>query len=94
MGEAVPSQLRITLGAQPPLARAGLEHAAAVAGFVVLPGGCTSVASLRIEDAGRPHPHVDVGTDGTTVIVTLKAQPSFELWEALFRLVSDLLGQH
>ena len=92
MGKAVPSQLRIALDATASLVRTGLEQAAIGAGFVVVPNGCPSVASLRSEDSGRPHPNIDVDTDGSTVTISLRTQPSPELWDALFRLVNDLLG--
>jgi len=79
-----------SLHADTPLARAGLERAAALADIeVVAPGGNPEM-SLRSAGTGHPHPALDVSIDADRAVITMTTQPSAAVWSAIRALLAHL----
>lgn len=93
LARKVPDLMRTitaTLQADTPLARAGLERAAALANIVVVTAGQDPTMSLRSAGTGQPHPTLDITIDVDRAVVTMTTQPSPATWSAIHALLAHL----
>jgi hypothetical protein len=84
------SLITATLQADSPLARAGLERAAAQANVDVVQPHQDPTMSLRSAGMGQPHPTLDITIDVDRAVITMTAQPSPEAWSAIHTLLVHL----
>jgi hypothetical protein len=93
LARKVPDLMRTitaTLQADTPLARAGLERAAALANIVVVTSSQDATMSLRSAGTGKPHPTLDITIDVDRAVVTMTTQPSPATWSAIHALLAHL----
>jgi len=83
-------EITATLHADSPLARAGLERAAALADIRVVTPGQSATMALRSAGTGPPHPTLDITIDVDRAVITVTEQPSPPAWTAINSLLAHL----